>query len=1359
MRVCDIYDEVTDKKKILRVVIPFYVQTLIDNGRIDDALTVLYRAGEKGLLSDEYMKLYKKLKAVRDVYNIYDEMTGVEKRVIEKLNSGEYPSDSLLEELRRYTNMLNEARKELRRAGIDDSRILDAVLDANSLYTILKTFKGFLPLVEKVNSIVKDMEKPNLTSRDYDGIRNRLIDVYNAMSKIYRELSSLSLARGTFNSLKNRLAGMIRDKMKAVWDTSQLAGYISIVLSDFEKLMNDLSRFNEDNNLLNPTYVNELRSDLVSLLNDIKLADKMASEYKTVSDYFEMVKRSIIKSLNELKERLVSADGRFDDRIFKYAEEKTGVTLKHVEHGGISERLEDIVKDSRDAAVNLLHSDETWKKIWGAIAMVGAGALDTITLIGRPSEFKDMVENTIKGIGKAIEYTVEGETDKLEEGARNIFYSMFGTKENALYTIGTLLAFYVGGKVLDRVPIPAKYKAYIESVMYGDPFKLTIDIMRDTRIASRLAETLELTAGNPSLWRELVRGFKDRLAEKITREIVEKSRARYIRENARAIRGKIANIIAKSSSYTRAIEDVRRAIENMGIEKALESIDRFNRLFEEFTRDVGEDYIASRLRAAGVKGSIGSLSFNKTIMDYLKTRKAVGLVEELAEKTKRIINGYDETVKLLDDLREYIGEDEWARLKERLKTVESSMLKADISRATSILEQVKQELESYKPLKAKIDNIASILREAGYDSLAGKVLKNGLDGVVEAVEELSRDISGKTMKIIDRIRNTLIGMSGNEKIRSLASMITGKIEELIYKRIPESHIHGLEDYARRIAEEFTSAESIPGEVRDASLDLLSKARSGSVSLADIERFTDILAKYSSRLAGIIDLNAVSRLIREAVSYVEDVLKDTEAYRFIENDVNSINEVVSRLSRGVAETRTYSYRELNRMLEESINRLADYVMEYDKGLAEKLRDSLESLEDALSKGDAKSVSKSALSLYEALSRISLLKGLPRDITGRLRELADTLLGKAGLGNKSIESSLRRLAHIIDDDLKSIEELPEGWGYVIIDVKNARYTPVVARLSDMNRVMEILRTPRKDFIVDIGGREIHVSRDIHLSPDGTMSVSYRLEFPEGRWLEYKYVIRKTGKGMADIYVYTRYDPRLVELLESDKRLSDSLGRLIEEGDLIREIDPDYDVLSRIAVETGRGLRFMGDVFKSIRNTIPILLVASGSSGVWKYILDADKIDLIKELKPYITQVDTSLKEKLTSIGVNPIGEYGNLAGYTAIIGSIDKLFEPSKIIVLKYKGKLIPLPVVVVNGEDIVVIPNIDLDTGVRIDEETIGKLKEEGEDVYEVEFTPPSKGSSATGGVARRPIAQIPSIPVAVGGGRTGRGLQYEILTI
>ncbi len=1183
---------------------------------------------------------------------------------------------------------------------------------------------------------------------------------------------------------------------------------------------------------------NRLENDIAwsySELNSITDAKLVEGLRKLIHSIEKM--SALIKSrLADVVMEACKIDPRFYDVLIDYLRKAgmsiqspyTGSPLK-VWYEDIQRAINSLLDQTRLAFLaGIRNINKEWwglpLAIIGSIAELGAGAIALVLSSISPLHVYEALKSMFEIASRAYNHVVVGDINGAVTELSNALKGMFGTPMEALENAGMILLGFALPEVLSRLGLGYRLSEVVSSILTGDPFTpLSVAIESGVRsIARVMRATIEAKPGEISrVFHELPsEELEKNLGKAFTKALAEEG----IKLTEDVKRALILDFISKSSRI-KSLTDLRNILGNEAAEAVIKSISNsFSELIKykgmiESAVSTIED-LSKRISSI-LKEMEGSLSHENVLIrkQVLQTLEKVKSASEEIKKASFEIRHVTSLIRSVEEAEKELAQHLGFLPPELRKIVDQVLSEArkslrqakEVEKAVENLRKVYEELEKgievakRKPLRALITSVirkAVELRILSPDAL--RLLKEGR--YVEAINELAKALSSKTERELfafTKLREAIKDLESS--IESLAKALEPLRPFLTRVRTIENIVvRGSEAekiFASALAKDLEKILSLEKELKKVCPDIdfnairsiVEKLRKGEIVTVDaLNKVFEELANASPVIATYFTGEEIMRLASLAeklfgsrsplVSTLKDLAKKISVSRTVMSRIVPITENLEDVVKFYAET-VRSLEEVSPELKEVVGKLVNAV----NTVVEKMR-----------KGEPVSRTEIAKLLRELESIESELRYVPITIEAKNRILAGLrsvidrirMLTKSGKLELAIARDLaedlalvaRRLEKIVEEE----PEIPNN--YIVIEkVGTVREGTMIAAPKSIAFEVEKLLKGWDTRIVTIDGLRIVVKRRMIPLRDGTELI-WRVEIPNAGYIEIRvrnHIIARRGRK-ATWYrdVTVEIDPKLRRVIERDPHLRKIFDELSHERaiDVIREIDPEFDDLSRVIV-IRRGVSSLLRYALRFLDAIPFLAMIYPLM-VWRerelraaeqFMISPQEFEeIVSMAKP--ASLPTEIAEAFKDIGVVPLFAIKLPQITTPIVIAVGDLSKLAPKIVgtinISLNGLTIRIPKININGVDVGVITpiNIQVPTSIvpRIGTISVPKVTSVPYHLTTPVLPPPPTptkyGSAGTTPQAQAPITvqiAIPSLGIGAGGGAGfgGAGVQRERLRL
>jgi len=650
---------------------------------------------------------------------------------------------------------------------------------------------------------------------------------------------------------------------------------------------------------------------------------------------------------------------------------------------------------------------------------------------------------------------------------------------------------------------------------------------------------------------------------------------------------------------------------------------------------------ASGLPAPLAKAYMAGLKAAKTIADSLLNISNVlkssameairGAETRLAKKMASLIDEQYRQASL-ENLAFLKG------LKKGLEAYDKTPIAALLNEIDGALSRTLEAIEV--PLSEQIANLR--LREQAYKNLEALLGPAGPidDILVKLGKQLDKTAQSMTQILEEYPAARPVLQHATRMLDAGEDVVSALAEAREYARragieVPEPYWKALEDYIY-IRDTVKSIEELIESISDKT----------PLRLEDVQTVIDKIAKVDVDAAIQTDWALVKAYLGELANHLETTREqiarfDANLSRRIESIQGGIQRIIEASPRDGPFTKIVDILELKRTSTSLIEGMEQLYTILERGLGKgklvNLRKLIDDFKSKLEKGE---FDTETLKKINSELRKLKIKNLPGSLTADLRRLANWLNEKAiritgGKEAAEIQKAINRLA----DEIKRMEEqmIVEEGGWVgldrIIEVSEARFVRVPVEYAE--HIAKILHEREKSWQFKTReGYTIIVNRRIEVTPTGEFKILYTIEFPGGRRIWFGEVNRASGKRVETART-TGYDPPVSHAIQAYKQAKkglrdmDELARqgktildLLDEGP--HKIDPDYEIIRRIAILTDDGLETLGRRLDSaVRNLVQTLTATLPPTA--HQILE-ERQDATRKTTPFTETIDKNIFENI-------------------------------------------------------------------------------------------------------------------------------------
>ena len=1383
---CDLYSLARGeaRRRIASIALKLYVGELVRKGKVREAARILEKALAKGISFDGAREYLEKLRAhlglEQDYYLLAKELNNV----LRKLSASESYSSLVDDALRleRIASRLESKARELGVSGEALRSIEELAKTAKDVARFIGIMAGLEEPLNKAYSMLSEaVEKLSAASG------GTFIDAYKAISsartllnraKALLDLVSDKLTPTTFESataraLKYSVLNNVNSARQYISDMLKVLSEASTTYLLAHGLAEILARYGEGENFLaNPGYRERVVRALAELLKHARslvemLPKLMTSDARSIgSSLYD----AVVSWIRGMKEQLAGSDLRWR-KVFEEAEAEAGFSVQvprlASEEAGPEDQLSSFVRNVVEANIVAFRRDGVWK-ILGALGIVGARILDNVTMILRPKEMRENIEQLVRYSQRAMKRVEREGLPGLAYVAGRLWDMMFGTPERALMTLADIYTDLLLTYALMKLPVPKVVANFAAEAIQGDPIGGALALI-DVDLAKirgrvglafkRIGNMVDVAVSDSRL-RRLV-DF-DRLGELAVRRL-----RKLTRETAE----RIAEKIGLAAKQARRVSEIREAAREIAREVGAE------KLYE--LRGTVRDILSTLYEAE----NLGKLS--KKILGELKPTKPVevSMVVEKAGKTilyskkppviirERVLRGVVSKVvnvdrlleaikhtldsvaqveaslkalhKLYTELREKLPREYASRVEKLYREAVEKLSSLRVAEAERALREAMGILEEYRARPVELgrvaEKLAGVLEEYGLGKLAKKLREDALKGeegalardINEAVKKLAEKASLENLKAIDAVLENLsrLGKEVPELTHLLGNVLSNALT-VVKMRLDEVLL--APEYAKKLAEDIRRASGLLSpelrlKIAPYVEAFLRKLEAGNMPLKEVVRFLAKLreyAPYAKSMADLSELQAMARAVENVMSQIATLVHYQKLRGVFSEIASEAEELAEKLGKyGVEAYR--AFYDISPAFKAGLLGLVEELKEYNPKLAGELESAANKFIKMLEEGrvDAKTMRELVRALGKA-SRIPLTKRLAM----KIKSLADKLRAVAGKLPKQEASIIENMANELNRIIKESVLVPEGYALVYTDIRRYAHTPIAAPPEIVAEVRDALKSGAR-FEATYMGRKVIVQRVPEVLPDGTVRVTYMISAEDGKWIRYTYTSRPAKRGLRDMFkgVYVHDVSVAVDFDPELPRKHPWMIGLLDPKRLVRfleGVDPKLRYIERAVILTDTGFTSIGRLLKLL--TPAALYAAIGLSKLmaekklpaptlsWLASLSAEKERILEELKPVLAPPPPVLKDALSAIGLDVLAAtWLPKANAYIAVAVPTPMFRPEEYIkdyaVIRLGEQRIPAPVVTVHGVNTIIIPAVDIDIPkleetIREEEETIPKPK-------------------------------------------------------
>lgn len=1344
------------KRKLLPLVVSLYVEKLLEQGDVNTAFNVLLNAKEKGVMNDYLRRLYDY------VYNISLLQSWLQSAEIVLNHIGSVPSDFIMKTIEHIEDLLDrlgdrlpsDSREKIERilGLLRDDYNLTRILE-NSEQTLSKAYGILDNFIEMIKSAGGDL---NALENALGYGKDNLPAVIQAIQDVIDQATATHIDNPEMEQALYRIVNKLIDTREMLKGLQKTCSAGTLLIGEIKALGQLLSKYGGTNNLENQSYVNSLEDDIYTILTQVKTLEGIANstEYPSnVRSLAEQLAEAGKQYLDKLKEQLVQTDPRFL-KIFEEAESRAGVSLVKVTppENPVSQQIDNIVRSIADNSLNAFKSNDLLMKFLGGIALIGSGALDTLTLILRPQALAQQVRAVADIVGQAFHDIVSRNLNGLRRLGVNLFKQMFGTPDRALYTIGTMLGSLLIAEAVKKVPVPARFRAVLTDLLQGDPIGLAISSIDALDLAKTLRVIIRKPKGLEAVIRTEPEGFEKALVKAISdTTAVEKQQAQIL---ARSLTKKLARMYREGVSLEDINNLVKEAIKKHGISELLRDYNKLVSIESSILKESMIKPLEYRLPEITAPSTKLTTWEKITGLPGSFTARSLEKIEELIPELKSFLAKY----------KDILGEEQYKKMVSELDRVAKELKSGEagyLRLASKDLLSYEKGLLSLKTLKQELFNDLVDIDPR----LAEKIAKASPQELplvlVELSDKILAKLEPKRLEAINTMLKTLKELE-NTKLGQLFKNLEDRIYHKIMLEVKQAEIPDMHEYLERLAREI-QLDKLPKDIRSIIRHYMNKEK---LSLKDMQELAEKLGEKAPELTAKTDVAIVLSLLRalhEKLDKLSKEMKEPWLVAEIKNVDKMIELDIRRLSKaGVTFAEATAVAKAPLTLEQSLADLVSVLRKAKDKHVLRVADRIEEIMKKIHEG--KAGKNDWLELYKALTDKHVQRYLDVPVLEKLRNAVDNLLKR----KPEYMDALKKLRDIIDKDLeRTLKELAKGWGFAEIRIgKETAIIPVKPSPEAIKTLKQLLAEPTLEKTVRINGVEISVRRDFEIKPDGTTILEYTFRLPgdhKGRITlvtrpEYglmEYLRQKLKhKAVINVYEDIYFDPEFRGMLEKNKALREA----ILTGKLLQMADPMYKQLTKLRIiSTAVPLSLL---LQRALTTAVVVQNLPLYNTILRQSLEQLAERLIQRLKPKpVLKLDRKLD--LLILYKTMLKQYPVVI---AVPLSLEKLREITKgTVLVKLGSKLYEIPVVLLNGQETLLIPLLQLKLALAQKTKTLQKtrLKQVEAEIPEMpqggEIPSPPSIPVTT---AVPPIVPGAGVIGAVLGGKEEKtGKQKEILVI
>lgn len=1225
----EIEAELTELYKKLRLLEDALAKAQTPEGRAAAAAYLVARAAEEGLTPEDAQKLLEVVEklapgsAYAKVLRAYLDYSKLAKR-IEEVTSQQL--ERLSQGYRVDVRELGFLKREIRQYLSEYDRVLDQEIK-QALNEALASIEDLERLSKPVSKLYRLLRtQPEIHSAD---------DLYEYMQELNQALRALEETEQRLETNWAReIAKNVESQARRTVEHLNNVYRAMNLLEQAYRHTREFARLVEEYNppyktLAYKPYASSIYYHMAHALSALKrfrelvpwlppeIQPEMLHTYHELLGYWRKAKQLLGKN-----------DGRWL-KLFEIVENQTGVSLGKVEFNPV-ELLEHVVRTVVQALSEMAAIEHLRKGLPSRIREFLLGALaGLVDLIPRPSMinwFKDVIRLAKEGKWSTI---------------------ISAMVPHSAYQAGYLVAQLLAGeaaaataqKLLPRTPRLARALAALSQ---GDI--LEAGLVWVPKIKTRVIAHLEKHPGAVLKLPEALAELERKL-----RRYLEAAGHRYAETLARALAQKIAHY-ASTMPLEEAVR--RAATETTALEYklTLEKLAKTPEIAQEIHRLVA---LQKSLRGQDLVLRLGEyvrqLTRVKELIDQLGLTEPT-IVANLYKLKPEALEKLQKAIIVAEELPE-----EAVALARDVEQVAGSALAREIRRAlrryyaVKVLEQFFTKLGLPWPKNLK----------------AARILTKELNRVAaKLVQKQTLDAARAFERVVEHVSRIL----GPEQAAQLVEVYRTRFYNVYLPDVTNTVVQILRSHGAGSVERY----------------LRTIAADGRVTLREVMALTDALGRYQPELASVLDLQAILETLKQLKKALDAELKDAPSFLRTEMRKTSLSlsAAIERFQ-DVLRHKTVARKEILAGLKTQLRELARALETAgEKERATRVRALTTELFQKLEKGEE--TGPVLKQLYKELSEV----GKVTPVKGVLSTVLDAVRGLLAKARQAKLPELEKtLANMADQLQMILERLPtmpkESYGTVKVMAGYAKLSKWVHVPPDVQgRLLRILSTRAKTWEVDVAGVHLSVRREV-VATGNTLRVRYEITAPGGRRMVFEFAARGTktagGKVRVDYVATSWYDPQLAREAARNPVLAKFLERLRRRPEtVLEEIDPDYAVLSRVALVSGPRI---GEALARVAAGVAGTLLA----GVRQYVE-------LEEYKAQIQRIRTpeDLRRLIERFGrsrsIDRFTEGFKLPGipWTFVLESLSKrIIGWAKV---KLPSVTLELPVVEINGTKAIWVPS-------------------------------------------------------------------------
>ncbi len=983
--VCRFFQELPKdvRDRIVPALVQLAYRKYLKRGDLDRAYQVIYEAVEMGYDS-VLTQAKERLGTLIEFRSVLEALNND----VRKLMSSEKVDDVLLQvfrnDLERATDLFLKVSQYL--PSDLRERIRRSLLAFRDLYDFLNIVKKYSHVVDEYRSIANELTSLGEASPEkLWNLANRLAKLLGEVRKVVNEVYGWNPRSEEMKDVKFKLMSKINTVEGTVRRLQNLLALLANLFDAYNELGELLSSYGTGTNYLkNSGYRSRVVNALYRILINLKRLDSLVGEYRYGMDEIDNIALDIVtrfrKALDKLKEEYVSSDVRWND-VFEEAEklagfeltdvhvdvwsalEKTAEILDKLGHHDVAEAVRAHVEYCRRNPNDPACAIEKWSAwssfepylsawirdvyetnalmvkrgvmpIMSHIGVVGAGALDALTLLLRPRAMYEQLL-ALKHIFDTFNecckrYGING----IGVAFRRIASEMFRDENDLLYFIGQVLVAFAISKLVGRLPLPRWARSVLENVAQGDPLGLCIGLVTDVtpilrnKIFARIVKEGDvvrvLEASHPEI-REFF-SFDD-----VAKSIAEKGTRIYGYRFLSDLVHELRNILANSRTFSEVARKTKELLQKQSISEIaklkqsyFDVLRRFNELLSpEYVRNVVKVSVGVReevlkqvlgIEVPRIELKVSGITSRGIVPSAESIEVASRRIAEVKDFVRNVRKTIEETKSFLEQLGKRLGIDVApyiARLDEVAKGLPS------VSRLEKVLADVRNVLQKeiakmlpedlrarFSDALRRIDEALKKMRTASGREF--KILRTEIEKAYREIEDVLREASARAV-FVERLRKRIAGILRENGFENVARKIENSmtvsdvLNELKRFFETEARKHGLKAYealdkALKVLGEFVKKhpelKALFEAVENLSIEV--KARIASARMGEAILSKNLATNLLSALKEASESVVNAKLRKALAGAMNELRKAIASGRGI--SLRKIEEIVAKLEK-------------------------------------------------------------------------------------------------------------------------------------------------------------------------------------------------------------------------------------------------------------------------------------------------------------------------------------------------------------------------------------------------------------------------------------------------------------------------------